>query len=404
MTVLGGTPPTAGARAGTAAQWLTLATALVIVYGSLFPFDFAELGSSGPRELVTSLSFEPTSRGDIVSNLLLYMPLGLCLVLGLPTRWPRLAALVCALAAGTLLSVGIELLQVHVGFRVSSLTDVVINAVGTLVGGVAAIVFLQMGSEVRIPGAVTTRPDVAPLGVLLLWLAFRLAPFVPTIDWQKYKDAVKPLVIDPRIGAMDTFRYVAGWLVVGYAVRLLWRRAYAQTAFLVIAAIVLAGRIIVVGKVLSAAEILALALCLPLLPMFSRVSDRRQAALVAALVVVTIVLQGLLPFELAARPRPFSWVPFRSALRGNVELSYSALLEKAFWCFSLVWLLTRVGASVAGATAATAVLLGAIELAQVWLPGRSAEITDPLLAIAAGVLLALAAQKSLAAAADASGR
>jgi VanZ family protein len=37
----------------------------------------------------------------------------------------------------------------------------------------------------------------------------------------------------------------------------------------------------------------------------------------------------------------------------------------------------------------TAGLLALIELAQVWIPGRSAEITDPLLALVGGVLLAI---------------
>ena len=66
------------------------------------------------------------------------------------------------------------------------------------------------------------------------------------------------------------------------------------------------------------------------------------------------------------------------------------LLEKSFWYSSLRWLLTRHGFSVRSAACSTATLLGGIELAQLWLPGRVAETTDPLLAIVAGVLLFLA--------------
>jgi hypothetical protein len=58
----------------------------------------------------------------------------------------------------------------------------------------------------------------------LLWLTFRLAPFVPTIDWQKHKNALKPLLLEPQIGALETFRYLAGWMVVGYVVQHIWRR------------------------------------------------------------------------------------------------------------------------------------------------------------------------------------
>ncbi len=370
------------------ARWLVLATAILILYGSLFPFRFSALGELGFGALLESLSFQRTSRGDLVANLLLYMPFGLCLVLAWPAQWRRLTALAATLIVGTLLSLAVELLQVHASSRVSSLTDVIINAIGTLAGGVIAIVYLELGTTLRIPGVAAGRPEPVPLGVLLLWLAFRIAPFVPTIDWQKYKDAIKPL-LTPEFAVLDAFRYLVGWLVVGYTVRQLWRREYALLALCVIVVIVLAGRIVIVGKVLVASELLALLLCMPLAALFVSVPDRQRATLLAVLLTATIVLQGLEPFELLAQAQPFSWVPFKSSLSDSLEVNYSVLLEKCFWYFALVWLLTRRGLAAAGAALATAVLLAAIEVAQLWLPGRSAEITDPLLAIIAGVLLAL---------------
>jgi len=371
------------------ARWLTLASIFLILYGSLFPFRFTSLGDVGFNELLESLRFQRTSRGDLVANLLLYMPLGLCLVLAWPARWRRLTALMWTLIAGTALSVTVELLQVYASSRVSSITDIVINAIGTLAGGLVAIGYLELGTTLRIPGLAAGRPEPVPLGVLLLWLAFRLAPFVPTIDWQKYKDAIKPLFIDPEIGALDTFRYLVGWLIVGYTVRQLWRREYALSAMLVIVGIVLAGRIVVVGKVLVAPELVALLACIPLAAVFVAIPDRRRIALLAVLLAATIVMQGLEPFELLSQAQQFSWVPFKNSLSDSLEVNYSVLLEKCFWYFSLVWLLARRGWGIAGSALATAGLLGAIEAAQLWLPGRSAEITDPLLAVIAGALLAL---------------
>jgi VanZ family protein len=370
------------------ARWLVLATVLLILYGSLFPFQFAALGERALPALLENLRFQRTSRGDLVANLLLYMPFGLCLVLAWPAHWRRLTALVATVIVGTLLSLAVELLQAYAPLRVTSLTDVIINAIGTLAGGVIAIVYLELGTTLRIPGVVSGRPDPVPLGVLLLWLAFRLAPFVPTIDWQKYKDAIKPL-LTPELAVLDTFRYLVGWLVVGYTVRQLWRREYALLALFVIVIIVLAGRVMIVGKVLVPSEILALLVCMPLAALFVSIPDRQRATLLIVLLAATIVLEGLKPFQVVAEPQAFSWVPFKNSLTDSLEVNYSVLLEKCFWYFSLVWLLTRRGLGVAAAAFATAALLAGIEVVQLWLPGRSAEITDPLLALIAGLLLGL---------------
>jgi VanZ family protein len=355
----------------------------------LFPFRFDSPLEINLADLLLNLRFQRTSRGDLVANLLLYMPLGVCLALAWPARWSRFAATLWTVLAGTALSVAIEFAQFYSTTRVSSLTDVAINAIGTLAGGLAAIVYRELGTTLRIPGIAAGKPEPVPLGVLLLWLAFRLAPFVPTIDWQKYKDAVKPLFFDPQFGVLDTFRYLVGWLVVGYTVRQLWRREYAVFALLAIVGIVLAGRIVVVGKVLVPSELLALVICIPLAALIVASPDRRRTALLGALLAATIVLQGLSPFELLAQPQQFSWVPFKNSLSDSLEVNYSVLLEKCFWYLALVWLLARRGWGALGAAVSTALLLGAIELAQLWLPGRSAEVTDPLLALIMGVLLAL---------------
>jgi VanZ family protein len=364
---------------------------LLILYGSLFPFQMRTSADFALLDVV-ALTFKPTTRGDIVSNLLLYMPLGLCLMFAWGGRgaWP----LTRAILVGTALSVAVEVTQIYLRFRVSSLTDVALNAIGTFLGAFAAMTYTALGTSVRIPALVSSRLDPAALSVVVLWLAFRLAPFVPTIDWQKYKDALRPLFVDPQVGALDVLRYVTGWLVVAYAVRLLTRREYALVATLAIVGIVLFGRLVVVGKTLNISEIAALAAFVPLAAFLVALRDPRRVAVLAALLVVSIVAQGVAPFDFASQAQGFSWMPFRSSLNGSIELNYSVLLEKCFWYFSLVWLLARRGWSSATAALGTASLVATIEVVQMWLPGRSADVTDPLLALAAGVLLALPRERS----------
>jgi VanZ family protein len=376
-------------RVRTIARWLAFATVLLILYGSLFPFRFSSLHDFDLWALVTSLDFARTSRGDIVANLLLYIPLGLCLMLAWPARWTRARGFLWAVVLGTVLSLCVELLQVHASSRVSSLSDLVLNAAGTAIGALAAILYLGIGSTIRIPGLAAGRPDPVPFALILLWLAFRLAPFVPTIDWQKYKDALKPLLLTPDIAWLDILRYLAGWLVVGYAVRQVWRREFALYAVVALAALVLVGRVVIVGKTLSASEVAALLACIPAAAVLIMMTDRRRALVLSVMLVAVIVLAGFKPFTIQAAAQSFSWVPFMSSLNDNLEVNYSVLLEKCFWYFSLIWLLTRRGVSIGLAAFGTAALLASIEFAQLWIPGRSAEITDPLLALSGGVLLAI---------------
>jgi VanZ family protein len=63
------------------------------------------------------------------------------------------------------------------------------------------------------------------------------------------------------------------------------------------------------------------------------------------------------------------------------------LLEKSFWYTCVVWLGARAGLGLVRATFACAMLLGAIEVAQVFIPGRTPETTDPVLALLLGGLL-----------------
>ena len=56
------------ARVRRIARWLTLATILLILYGSLFPFRFFSLREIDIWGLITGLGFARTSRGDIVAD------------------------------------------------------------------------------------------------------------------------------------------------------------------------------------------------------------------------------------------------------------------------------------------------------------------------------------------------
>ena len=107
------------------------------------------------------------------------------------------------------------------------------------------------------------------------------------------------------------------------------------------------------------------------------------------LIVSLLIVRGLVPYHWSRIANPFSWVPFGGFLRAEWDFGLLTLLQKSFWYGSAVWLLRAAGWRLARAAIAVAVLLGVIEVIQIHLPGRVAEITDPVLALILAMTLGL---------------
>ena len=92
--------------------------------------------------------------------------------------------------------------------------------------------------------------------------------------------------------------------------------------------------------------------------------------------VGTVIVQSLDPFHFSATARPFGWIPFRSFMFGSIATNVSSFFEKAFTYGALTWLFVRAGCSLRTATLLGGSLVLCLRLEQVYLPRRSAEITD----------------------------
>jgi VanZ family protein len=339
---------------------LPAAIVAAIVYGSLYPFSLAPNPLGVVGALLHSLHLRP-DRGDVVANLGLYFPLGLFLPLP-----PALKFL-----AGTALSTGIECAQVFIPARTPSVWDIGLNAAGTLLGVLAARHAPRIASRLGRPAV-----DRAALFIALLWPAARLVPFVPALDWQKWKHAIRPLLVAAP-APLDAFIHGTMWLVFAAAAE----RAVGRNVLLPAFIAVQAGRIIVENRVLSSAELLGGAAAI-LLRRFLK-----HPPVLALLLTIAVLCVELEPFRFAFS-RPFNWTPFFGLLRGSIEINLIALLEKAYAYGALVWLLTLCRVRLLAAGTGVAVVLLVLELAQTRLPGRVPEITDSLIALGMAVAVA----------------
>ena len=134
----------------TTAWPLALVYAALIVFASLFPFDGWRAQGIAPHVFLLAKIPPPYwTWFDVNTNIVGYGPLGFLLALALMrSGWPR-AAVPVAVLAGALLSLCMEFLQIYLPRRVPSNMDFVLNAAGTLLGAVLALVLEKLGAVAR---------------------------------------------------------------------------------------------------------------------------------------------------------------------------------------------------------------------------------------------------------------
>jgi VanZ family protein len=372
-----------------AARWLLAVVTFLIIYGSLYPFVFAVGDVHGAADLLGHLHWARTTRSDIAANVLLYLPFGACLGWMLAARLGGPLAALAATVIGLLLSTSIETAQVFETRRVASLADVLFNCLGTLGGSLLALMLRSARHGFRRHAFASVLAEPIAAALLLLWLGYRLAPFALAFSPAEWAASLAPLAAGPWFAPAATLEYAILWLVVGKVLEtLLPGRPLPSTLGLSMLALS-AALVVVAGKTLEPAEVVAMPLALGLSWPLSRLPRRTSALLLAVLLAALITIEGLAPFDFKVDPAAFGLVPFRDALIRYRATNLLDMFEKCFLYGSLVWLLVRAGNRALGATLLAGSLVLGVELLQAWLPGKPADITDPLLVLAAGGLVAM---------------
>lgn len=370
------------------ATWLLAVMAFLIAYGSLYPFRFAGVDGAGPLDLLQRLSFARTTRSDLAANVLLYLPLGASLAWLLATRLGGLLAVAAATAIGALLSFSIELAQLYETRRVASLTDVACNSIGTAAGAFIALAIASTHRRLRAsPLSGVLRHPVAT-ALLLSWAGYRLAPFTPVFDPGKWAAAFAPLAEVGWWSPAAILPHMFAWLVLTLAAERI-ATGRARRVVTIAMLVVLAGRVLFTDMRLEPVELAGMAIALALGGLVLRLPVELAASLLAAALIVLIAIQGLSPFDFQLAQDRFALVPFGESLTHYRATNLPDMFLRCYSYGALVWLLARSGLPVVPATMLGAGVIFSVELLQTWLPGHTADITDPLLAIAAGGLIAV---------------
>jgi VanZ family protein len=154
---------------------VTLAMALVIAYGSLYPFDFSlPLAGPGPVQALLATWARKPGRGDFLANVLLYAPLGFFAALTVTDRLRPTSRFLVPILLGAILSISMELVQYYDVGRDTSAPDVYANVLGSALGALPGMIF---GGFFHWPLMGEITANRIPVLLVLAWAAYRLYPF-----------------------------------------------------------------------------------------------------------------------------------------------------------------------------------------------------------------------------------
>lgn len=353
----------------------------LIVYGSFFPFDYVPHAASlaDLRHLAEWPAW--VSLVDAVGNMLLFMPLGLVLT-GLR---PAPRAYGTLLVAGVLLAWTLQYLQFWFPSRDPSGSDAWFNTAGLLLGTAFGMRLRHaVDSHASRLAAASAHWPVAT-SLLLLWLASRWFPLLPHLSLERLLHHLWPLLSPRGLPLAELLHDTAGWLLCFFLLRLSPWPGLSDRTSAALALAVLALEPFFWFSYLSLAHVAGLALALALRPWWLRGPAAEWRLL--ALVLCAVLVRGLTPWPSENSPQPFLWIPFAGLLYGNMIGNTAVLLDKCFLYGGVVLLLGLRGLRLPLAGALLALVLAGIESAQRFSPGRTPELTDPVLALLLGCVL-----------------
>jgi len=390
---------------------------LFIVYGTMLPFDF----SASRGQVVAKLGRlwrHPLGGGswhDVHSNVLLFMPWGLLLGIWRAGRGTGFVpAMILGLLSGALLSGSVEFLQLFAPARATSLIDLITNTFGSCVGALfgwpwARWVWPRL--SIRIRQVISVRPLAGcSLAVLALLFVAGLAPFHVSLAPSDMRAALEGARLDPfgflfqGASPPDPWRWIGElltWVLAGGLFALAAEESSQRGVRAIGCTIAVAGsmslaiqasHVLIPGRAIDMTSVViavfgsavgsAPVVCLP-------ARDPRRW------IPVALLIWGLAVVVASWRPARFAWpvppywrteriVPFWSYFGSRSLADLADVIGQALIFIPLGAIL---GARSWRQSFAGTVLIGLVvgyllEVGQVFLPDRGADISDAISAAA----------------------
>jgi glycopeptide antibiotics resistance protein len=395
------------------ARGLWLFCAIFVVYGTSIPFQFAWDPAAAAQKLAhlpLDITISPetgrrVSIPDVVQNVLLFVPFGITGFLAMSRRVPRPFRIVLVSGAGALLSTSVEVMQLFTVDRTTSLTDLVTNTAGALIGALAAGLLADVASRsmetLAAIGVTRARTFYPMMLATLLVCITALQPFDPSLDVGSLVFKLRALLADPwqtsliADDALEVLRFMLLTVVLrGWLRELYFDRATLLAAAAgVLAAFALEGaQFIIQSRMPGLIDALVHSAGALAGVVVARASETWRPSLrvgaIAAATTVGATIMVLNPFSWASRFQPMEWIPFLSYYEFTSVQTVSHVVELMAAYAPLGFAVAAAGVARPLATGAlmTFVLATPLEYLQGWVAGRHPDVTDIGVSLLGGLI------------------
>lgn len=362
---------------------LWIAFIVLATLGSIYPFNFQPVELDALRiSTFLQTCCRMLGRGDILGNVLLFVPVGFTGILARRPNISIISHLIFVCVVATSVALVLQFLQFYLPSRDENLQDVVWNLVGTGCGvALASLIHVSTASS----DGRTTNAAIVPLTLVGTWLIYRLIPFVPSLDFQLIKDSIKP-VLSLQILPVSIIHDVTAWSIVAYLLKEVQVGRSLDGYFPAVMMAVFCLEVLIIDNQINFSNVvggfLAVLLWWGVLRHF-----RWQKGVLVTLLLFSLAVSGLSPFDIRMQAVPFHWIPFQGFLGGSMYLNTQSAAEKVFMYGSLVYLLWQQNTNIVWSIVASFSFVTIIEIAQTILVGHTPELTDPLLLVFAAMAL-----------------
>jgi len=377
--------------------WLLGLYVVLIVYGTLYPLSGWNTELGGFQELLQLKWPTHFSRGDVLVNFVVYLPLGYLIGL-LLTSGHQYRIIAITTLCGFLLCSSLEYAQTYLPNRVPSLLDILLNTIGSLVGSLLSIllgfqsnftrVLIAQKRELFLPTALTNLVILTAV----FWMLAQLAPLVPSPDIGNLRAGLRPIWAVIQNPASFNFKHFINYTLnfAGLGILLIaFNRPHHPMLgkMIIFMLVVLVLKIPIVDRSLSFEAVFGLICAIPLWLLLDVRSSKIKGLLIIACLLLAYMVEGL-SSDSAAKLQllhPMNWIPFRHQMGDVVGLVDLVLSIWPFMALAAAVLMIKQAPSnflILLSIVLVALFSYTIERAQLRLVGRYADITDVLMATA----------------------